>query len=124
MTDRTMQRWWRRAVLTVHKNKCAVCGRIREPEELECHHLVKRRYRILRHDDRNGVPVCKGKCHSYADTTAGTAEILSKHKWADYLNSVVRDFRTVKDYLVQKGITQKQMDEKSLEELKTLWEKQ
>ena len=120
MTDRTMQVWWRRAVLRANQNTCAVCGKVRPDNELECHHLVKRRYRLLRHDWRNGVPVCVGECHRYADTTTGTAGILSAHKWGEYLGEMVRKYRTVKDYLIDNGISQAQMDAASLDELKTV----
>lgn len=125
LNDRTMQSHWRKAVLKANRNRCAVCGIIRADGELECHHLVKRRYRILRHDYRNGVPVCIMGCHRYADTTTGTAEILKKHKYEEYLTGIVRKYQTVKEYLIDYGITQLEKDRADLDELKTIstWSK-
>jgi hypothetical protein len=120
MTDRTMQIWWRRAVLRKHHNICAVCGRVKPDNELQAHHLVKRRYRLLRHDWRNGVPVCAGECHNYADTTTGTSEILGRHRYGPYLGDIVRTYRTVKDYLTEQGMALAAYDQRTLDELKTV----
>lgn len=120
MTDRTMQKWWRRAVLAANKNRCAVCGKVRQDSGLECHHLIKRRYRITRHDWRNGVPVCCGECHSYADTTAGTAEILANHPYATGLIDLVRQYRNVKNYLAARGLFLSEFDAETLAELKQI----
>ena len=75
VTDRTLQKYWRKAVLKSHYNRCIICGLIKPDSELECHHIIKRSHRVTRHDYHNGVPVCSGKCHRYAHTEEGKNEI-------------------------------------------------
>lgn len=116
LSDATMQRWWRRAVLAYHSNTCAVCGRVRADCDLECHHLIKRRYRILRNDYRNGVPVCKGECHRIADNNSGW--LLAKHPFKDYITRITSTYITVKDYLIDWGMTLAEFDAQTLEDLK------
>ena len=71
VSDRTLQRKWRKAVLLAHGNRCVICGLRKPDSELECHHIIPRRKRVLRHDHYNGVPVCVGECHQKAHTEAG-----------------------------------------------------
>lgn len=118
MTPRYLQMLWRAAVLEHHKRRCAVCGLIKSEDQLECHHLVKRRYRVLRNDYRNGVPACVGECHNYADTSVGTAQILVKHEFADYLIGRMKQFKTIKDYRMWRGISQKEHEKEEADELK------
>lgn len=118
VSDRTMQRWWRLAVLANNYCTCAVCGAIRTPDELECHHLIKRRYRILRNDFRNGVCVCAGECHRKADNNSGW--LIQKSAYREHLTKTTSTYTTVKDFLIDEGITQKEFDRRQLAELKKI----
>jgi hypothetical protein len=117
-TDKTMQKWWRLAVLRANGNQCAVCGLIRPDHELECHHLIKRRFRILRHDYRNGVPVCIGDCHRKADANSGW--LIQKHPYRDHITRITSSFVSVKDFLQEEGMSLDEYDAKTLEELKSI----
>lgn len=116
-SDRYMQTWWRLAVLAANRNTCAECGRIRAPEDLECHHVIKRRVRLLRNDWRNGVPVCRDTdCHRLAD---GKGLLIASPINRAHLEHLNR-YSTIKDYLVEEGITLAQFDRETLEQLKTV----
>lgn len=117
ISDRTMQMWWRRAVLVAGGHKCAVCGRVRPANELDAHHLVNRRCKLLRNDWRNGVPVCRGECHQEAERLTVTTKIIEAYSRRDYLEWK-RGFKTVRDYLVNRGITMDEFERSTLEELK------
>lgn len=103
--------------MTAGGHKCAVCGRVRPASALDAHHLVKRRYRLMRNDWRNGVPVCRGKCHQEAERITVTNKIIEEYSRRDYLEWK-RRFKTVKDYLVNRGITMDEFERSTLEELK------
>ena len=117
VTDRTMQRWWRRAVLVKNFHRCAVCGQVKPSESLECHHLIRRRYRVTRHDWRNGVPVCAGECHSIADRTS--AELIAQSRHRDYLVAR-KQIGTIKKYLSSQKMSLQQFDAATLEKLKEI----
>ena len=74
VSDRTLQKYWRIAVLKKNHNTCVICGKIKPDSELECHHVIRRNHRVTRHDVKNGVPVCTGDCHRMAHTEKGKAE--------------------------------------------------
>ena len=116
-SDRTVQRAWRNAVLALHKNRCLICGHIRPPEELEIHHIVKRRRLFLRHDWRNGVPLCKA-CHQVAHTKKGEQIIARKHEHYDYL--LDHEQVSMKDYLVLTGSTRDEFVLGEYEDLKKI----
>jgi len=69
MKDRYLQKLWRDAVLKKDNYRCVMCG-IGGEHNLQCHHFIKRRVRVLRHDYRNGFALCYG-CHAKAHTKAG-----------------------------------------------------
>ena len=117
VTDRTMQRWWRRAVLIKNYHRCAICGGVRPPTALEAHHLVRRRYRALRHDWRNGVPVCVGDCHAEADRNSAHLIQVSPHR--EHINRISR-FRGVKEYLREAKMSLREFDAACLKELKEI----
>lgn len=120
----TMQAYWRKAVLENCKYTCAVCGNKWPASELEAHHLVARHYRALRYSWKNGVAVCRGKCHSVADERSGTAAILRDWPHTQYLENMVRDFRTYKEYLNFCGITERVHTTGQLVELKDMAKKE
>ncbi len=70
-SDGYIQSLWRKAVFSSWGKKCALCG---SENRVEAHHIKSRRHRVLRHDIRNGIPLC-GQCHRQADTQHGRDEI-------------------------------------------------
>jgi hypothetical protein len=116
VSDSTLQRYWRKAVLAYHRNTCIICGLRKPDEELECHHIARRRIAFLRHDYRNGVPVCH-ECHKIAHTKKGEQIIARKHEFYEYL--LDHENIRIKDWLQQTGQSR---DEFLLGELKELKE--
>lgn len=110
--DSTLQKHWRLAVKAVHGDACKICGE----RPVQIHHCVKRRYLVLRHDWRNGLPLCV-ECHAKADTILGRAEI-AKHLDMDYLSQW--EGVTVKDYLIRQGMTRAEFLQNELDELKMI----
>jgi hypothetical protein len=86
LSDSNLQDKWRKVVLLKFGNCCFFCGKPKGQVEIECHHLVKRKTLLLRHDWRNGIPVCKFGCHSYAETPTGK-HLIDVHidRYRDYL---------------------------------------
>ncbi len=115
MTDATMQKWWRKAVLACHGNTCVVCGLRRGHGELECHHIIKRRYLAARNDFRNGVPVCPGACHQFADKNE--KYLLENSEFKEILLSLKR-YTSHKELLFFREITREEWDKETLETLK------
>jgi len=68
-SDKYLSKLWRRAVLLTWECKCAYCGSD-NVDALQCHHIVRRRHKILRHSWRNGVPGCH-ECHRFYHTKLG-----------------------------------------------------
>jgi hypothetical protein len=116
-TDRTLQKYWRKAVLAYHKNTCIICGLPASDDQLECHHICRRRVAFLRHDYRNGVPVHVGECHRIAHTKKGEQIIARKHEFYEYL--LDHENIRIKDWLQQ---TRQSRDEFLIGELKELKE--
>lgn len=104
VTDGTLQKYWRLAVLKKHHNTCLICGKIRQAQDLECHHIIRRNHRITRHDVMNGAPVCKLECHRIAHTQRGLDLIKNKLGEAhlEYLyereNVMIKDYKTALSY--------------------------
>jgi hypothetical protein len=117
-SDRWLQKLWRDAVLKNFSHTCFFCGQHIFNVEIECHHLIKRKSFILRHDWRNGIPVCKYVCHNYAETPAGKHKIdlyLTQSGFREYLQA-----RTgcCKDWFVKQGISRKDFLKEVYEDLK------
>ena len=112
-----MQRWWRKAVLIKGLHRCAICGRCRPADELDAHHLIRRRYRALRHDWRNGVPVCRGECHIIADQNSAKLTAQSPH-W-EHIDQVMK-FPNSREYLRDRGMTLREFDSAMLILLKKI----
>ena len=98
VSDSTLQKYWRQAVLKRNHNTCIVCGIIKSSGYLECHHIIRRGHRVTRHDSMNGIPVCVGECHRKAHTERGKADIRTKlgETHMDYLYEKEAIF--IKDY--------------------------
>jgi len=116
----SLNSWFRRAVLANCNYTCAVCGNKWPASELEAHHLIGRHYRALRYDWRNGVAVCRGACHSIADERSGTAAILRGWPHAQYLEDMVKVYRTYRAYYQAVGVTEKAHTVCQLIELKEI----
>ena len=93
-TDRYLQQLWRQALLILHDNNCAYCG---ETYDLECHHIIKRRNKLFRHDYRNGIVLCK-VCHEWAETLEGKKWIVENHIYYNELRIEEMKYKTLKDY--------------------------
>jgi len=111
-SDSTMQRWWRDAVKSIHGKRCVICSQT----PVQVHHCVHRARAILRHDYRNGLPLC-AECHNIADTILGRNEV-AKHLDMEYLQE--RERMTFKDYLVRNGMTRAEFLCNQLDELKEI----
>lgn len=62
---------------------------------------------LLKHDWRNGLPVCKFGCHSYAETPTGKAKIASYLQENDLLDYLQARSGQCKQWFVSHGITKK-----------------
>ena len=97
LSDSTLSALWRSAVLHRGGYQCVICG---HGGTLECHHVIKRRYRLLFFDHRNGVPVHAGDCHSMADKMGTDVA----HDDRDYLLRISR--LTKKECLRGEGLSE------------------
>ena len=98
LSDSTLSALWRKVVLRVHRNTCVVChgGGI-----LQAHHIIHRRYKMLRWDWRNGVPVHANGCHE----TANQMGIYAAYPtWRDYL--MERSRWLYKQYVTERGMSE------------------
>lgn len=118
MHEKTMMKYWRKAVLWVNKNTCIICGLKQPSDMLECHHVVPRRNVFLRYDWRNGVCVCVGHCHRAAHTKKGERLLSAKHPHYDYL--LEHENIRIKDWLVKTGQTRDEFQEGELVELRAV----
>lgn len=103
MSDGRLQKLWRLAVIAVWRSD-PLSGE-RQPERLQCHHLIYRRYFLTRHDWRNGVPLSP-ESHIRVHGVQGNAPILDmllpEHR--EYLTTLQR--WTKKDYLFVTGLSE------------------
>lgn len=110
--DANMQKWWRRAVRAMRGDSCMKCG---QPAE-ECHHVIKRRFLVLRHDWRNGIPLCRA-CHRWVEDRAAGAV------WAEYqvdMDYLLDRAIPMRDFLRGTGMTQREYLDGQLAELKDI----
>ena len=63
MTEKTVDRLFRKAVLHNNGPRCQACGTIDVP--LEVHHIYSRGFDLIRWDLGNGMVLCKD-CHGWA----------------------------------------------------------
>jgi len=114
-SDGYMQEWWRKAVRVLWCNRCAMD----DPKcqgSLQCHHIKKRRYGILRHDPRNGILLCEYH-HAYAETMAGRIEV---ELLVDSAYLAERDSHDYKAWLIDQGMSKGEHYRGLLEELKEI----
>ena len=97
LSDSTLSALWRKVVLHVGRNTCVICG---GGGTLQAHHVIHRRYKILRWDFRNGVPVHAG-CHE----TANMQGVYAAYPvWQDYL--MERSRWLYKQYVTERGMSE------------------
>jgi len=98
LDDRWLQKLWRKACLKIFDHKCFFCGADSRVVDIEVHHLTKRNMLLLKHDFRNGIPLCKWvhqlnedmkmSCHKFAETPEGKrriGEFLERRGYTKYL---------------------------------------
>lgn len=100
-SDGYIQSLWRKAVFLAWGKQCALCG---SSERVEAHHIKSRRHRVLRHDIRNGIPLCP-RCHRISDTQRGRDEIrnLIRPVVLDFLDDM--ELVTLADFCAQYACT-------------------
>ena len=113
-SDGYMQQWWRKAVKRIHGDRCKLCGAM----PVECHHIVHRAKGVLKHDHRNGLPLC-AECHAGIDTIEGR-EYIAKFVDMDYLAAMER--YNLKAFLAERGLSRGEFLRNELDELKRIVE--
>ena len=115
MTDRWLMKLWSEAV-RVQKGDACYNLECRKPAH-SVHHIVKRRYRTLRYDAKNGVPLCAA-CHPIADRNTAFVLAMISDEDAEYLESMGR--HTFKEWLVVSGQSQREFLTGEANELKEI----
>ena len=117
-TDNYILKLLRQAVLILHDGKCFLCGNDIK-QQLDIHHVVKRRNRILRYDYWNSVPVCRSKCHARMDSLEGLEEFKKRHPTKyDYIKYYQN--MTLKQYLFEHKMTKKEFYAEKVKALKEI----
>jgi len=111
VSDSYLLAWWRKAVRAVWGNNCVHCG----APATECHHVTRRGKGVLRHDYRNGIPLCLD-CHAWVDRLEGRQWVESNMDM-EYLST--HDV-TLKDFLQQEGLSRREFEQMRLAELKAV----
>lgn len=113
----TLSRLWRKAILKKSRNVCIICGKYQPDHCLEAHHIIHRSQSgLLKWDVRNGVAVCKGRCHQVAGTKWGEKAIAEKiGEVYDILVETSR--KTLKEYLFENGKTRAEWLKEQYEKL-------
>jgi len=118
VSDSTLRKYWKLAVLKHYGMVCQICGN--EHEALDCHHIVHKNKRVLRWDWYNGVPVCRDGCHNYADTLNGRDEIRFKIGEDKYSYLKENESILYKDYLFKNRMNDNEFREYELKKLKNI----
>ena len=112
-SDSYLQGLWRKAVKAHWGERCVKC----KAEPVQCHHIIKRRYAVLRNDWKNGIPLC-AKCHNWIETLPGSDWLYWTLGEDHRMYLATRERVNIKDHLVQHGITRKEFDQRTAERLK------
>jgi hypothetical protein len=96
VSESHLDKLWRAAVKS--KGFCAKCGCT---YGLQAHHIVKRRFKVLRWDVKNGIPLCPA-CHEWVHNTPRGKQWEIEYADIDYLEKTNCN---LKDYLIEYGIT-------------------
>jgi len=122
-SDRYLMVLWRNAVLIKWRGKCIFCGND-NTDQLECHHIKKRKHKLTRYMVDNGIPVCAVKygqmsCHQRAETFEGQDKIRKAIGDKIWFKLDQLAHRTIKDYCFEYAITESEY----MKEMKTDLEK-
>ena len=111
-SDSTLNKKWRQAVLSWYGEGCIIC----QKQPVECHHIIKRRNKLLRWDYRNGVPLCK-EHHEQSDSIYIRRLIEDKigEDFCQYLD----EMRMIgyKQYILDYCINDKEFKQEKYEEM-------
>ena len=115
MTDRYLMHLWSKAVRAEKGEYCRnpECGNLGH----STHHIVKRRYRVLRYDVKNGLPLC-AMCHPIADRNVAWALSLIPAGDREYLTEM--GIYTLPEWLSLNHITRDEFLEQEAAELKRI----
>jgi len=122
VSDSTLKRYWKLAVLSHYGNTCQICGKTHEG--IDIHHIVHVGKRVLRWDWFNGVPVCRDGCHNFADTLSGRDEIRFKIGEDKYAYLKKNEHLLYKDYLFASLMNDNEFREFELKKLKQILNKE
>ncbi len=114
-SDKYMLRLFRKACLVKHGGKCILCPNT-NVNELEIHHLIKRKHKILRYNWRNAVIVCKHGCHQKIDSLYGI-KLLEKLRPFDMRYLRKYENQVFKQYLIDNCISEREFLQQKKEEL-------
>lgn len=115
--DRDMLKLWRSAVLAAYCHRCAFCG-MHGDDNLQVHHVVRRKHKITRYLPMNGLPLCH-KCHSLAHTKMGEQKIMVI-LGESYEKLVDMELVSYKQYLQENKMSEKEFMIKAAEDLKAI----
>jgi len=103
LSDRYLMTLWSKAVRSLKGEMCSnpLCGKPAQGT----HHIIKRRYRVLRYNVVNGLPLC-ADCHPIADRNTEFAMAMLDAESREYLAKL--GMHTFKDWLM---ITEQSRDE-------------
>lgn len=99
LSDSTLEALYRRTVLVRFDYKCGHCGK--GGGNIQVHHPVHRRCRVLKYDWRNGIPAHKGECHEQINLYG--IQVPQLQPYWDYLRLMAR--KTLKAYLFEIGMS-------------------
>lgn len=112
-TDSTLNKLWRKAVLLQWNNQCARCGNT-DVSILQCHHIIRRRHKVMRHSYRNGITGCP-ECHRFYHTKQGEvliSRIIDHYDWLCSMENVL-----YKQYKIDNCLTDNEFSLYRYEEL-------
>jgi hypothetical protein len=116
-SDSYLNQLWTKAV-RVQKGEMCCNPECRNPAT-GTHHLIKRRYKVLKYDVKNGLPLCS-VCHPIADRNSAWALSLVSEEDREYLGELGKF--TLDDYLAYMGKTRDEFLAGEAAELKRIIE--
>ena len=111
---------WRKAVLIKRGNRCWICDKFDIPDNLECHHFIKRRKKILAYSWINGFPVHHFECHQIAHTKKGERKLTETMSQLNYEYLLEMEPYTLKQYLFEHCISRAEWEQGIVKELKSI----
>ena len=118
VSDKYLLKLLREASLIKHGHRCFICGNM-NIKELDIHHIIKRKHKILRYDWRNTVPVCRFGCHSKIDSIMGI-RLLEELRPLDMIHLREYENMTFKDYCRNYEITENEFLSMMKNQLKSI----